>query len=233
MTILSKTLAITGWSALGGTAGYYALTRHNRIVPVPPTDYIFNHTLYARYNPNNAPVTQDLCVRQVPISKINPELLAGKEDGKLVTAFCQGIWGGLGFAYQRRFLEKKYRGPETASMLWDRPALKESQYPIGTQITDHFEVVSRNPTSIIVRCGDSPRKMEVRESDGLFEMTAEVKEKEGVVEFGLKSVFYNGTAPKAEEGQMGPMSPWIQWAHAQYDKILMETSLRGHVLKVR
>lgn len=140
---------------------------------------------------------------------------------------------GLGYAYQRRYLEKKYRGPSTATDLWDRKELKTATYDVGTRITDHFEVVSKTPNSIIVRCGDSPRKMEVRESDGLFEMTAEVKEKEGVAEFGLKSVFYNGMAEAAKEGAPGPMSPWMQWAHAQYDKLWMETSLRGNVLKLR
>lgn len=230
MGILRTTLAITGYSSLAGAASFYALTRHSKILPVSSSDYIFNHTLYARYNPNNAPVTQDICVRQVPLKKIRPELLEKADEGKLVEAFCAGVWGGLGYAYQRRFLEKKYRGPDTASQLWDRQALKTSSYPVGTQITDHFEVVAKTPTSIIVRCGDSPRKLDVRESDGLFEMMAEVKQAEGVVEFGLKSVFYNGLAQADKEGK-GPMTPWIQWLHAQYDKVLMETALRGSVMK--
>ncbi|KAI6791223.1 hypothetical protein KC363_g2944 [Hortaea werneckii] len=241
MTILSKTLAFSGWGSLVGAAGFVAMTRHCQISPVPPTDYIFNHTLYARFNPNNAPVTQDICTRKVPLDKIKPELLEAerseKGQGKLVEAFCQGIWGGLGYAYQRRYLEKKYRGPETATDLWERKDLKEAEYPLGTRITDHFEVVSKTPTSIIVRCGDSPRKMDVRDSDGLFEMMAEIKEKEGVAEFGLKSVFYNGLAQpdqvKGWEGAEPPMGPWIQWLHAQYDKLLMETSLRGQVCKMR
>jgi len=93
-------------------------------------------------------------------------------------------------------------------------------------------VVAKTPTSIIVRCGDSPRKLEVRESDGLFEMSAEVKRDEGVVEFGLKSVFYNGLGQTAErEGALGPMGPWTQWAHQWYDKVLMESALAKTVLR--
>lgn len=99
---------------------------------------------------------------------------------------------------------------------------------MGTKITDHFEVVSKTPTSIIVRCGDSPRVQEVRASDGLFEMIADIKADDGVVQFGLKSVFYNGLGPqpdgKVDQGR-GPMGPWIQWLHQQYDKILMETAI--------
>ena len=144
--------------------------------------------------------------------------------------------GYIGYAYQRRYLDKKYRGPDTATQLWDRKALKTSTYPIGTQITDHFEVVAKTSNSIIVRCGDSPRKVDVMDSDGLFEMFVDVKQDEGVAEFGLKSVFYNGLAvPDTVVNGRGigkePMSPWIQWLHAQYDKVLMETALRGSVMK--
>lgn len=86
-----------------------------------------------------------------------------------------------------------------------------------------FEVVAKSPESIIVRCGDSPRLQDVRSSDGLFEMTAEIKKDEGVAEFGLKSVFYNGLGSDKEAS--GPMPAHIQWLHQQYDKVLMETAL--------
>lgn len=59
-----------------------------------PDDYLFHSTLFARYNPNNAPVTQDLAVRRVPLSQIKPELL--EKEGKLTEAFCAGVWSGLG-----------------------------------------------------------------------------------------------------------------------------------------
>lgn len=76
-----------------------------------------------------------------------------------------------------------------------------------------------------MRCGDSPRIQDVRASDGLFEMTTEIDREQKLVEFGLKSVFYNGVAQPDKEGKKGdgPMSPWIQWLHAQYDKVLMST----------
>ncbi|PPJ55799.1 hypothetical protein CBER1_01641 [Cercospora berteroae] len=228
MSIFRTALAATGWTSLGATAGYVLWTRKTSIVDVPPTDYLFNSTLFARYNPNNAPVTQDLAIRRVPLTQIKPELL--EKEGKLTEAFCAGVWSGLGFAYQRRFLEKKYRSdPVTADHLWDTKDLQSSTYEPGTKITDHFEVVSKTTNSIIVRCGDSPRLTDVRESDGLFEMSAEIKKDEGIAEFGLKSIFYNGLAQPdqtANPGQ-GPMSNWIQWLHQQYDKVLMETALNN------
>ena len=96
MGIFRTAIAVTGYSTLAATASFYAITRHCKILPVSPSDYLLNHTLYARYNPNNAPVTQDVCVRKVPLKKIKAELLEEGEEGKLVEAFCAGVWGGVG-----------------------------------------------------------------------------------------------------------------------------------------
>lgn len=128
-----------------------------------------------------------------------------------------------GYAYQRRYLEKKYRGPETATHLWDTKDLAASDYAVGTLITDHFEVIAHTPESIIVRCGDSPSKMGVRESDGLFEMRTDIKKDEGVAEFQLKSVFYKGLG-KADGAPM----PWhVEKLHSYYAKLWMETAVRS------
>lgn len=97
MGLFRTTIATAGWGSLAVVGTFVALTRKCKITDVPPTDYIFNHTLYARYNPNNAPVTQDLCSRRVPLSKIKPELL--ENEGKLVEAFSAGVWGGLGMEH--------------------------------------------------------------------------------------------------------------------------------------
>lgn len=132
-----------------------------------------------------------------------------------------------GYAYQRRFLEKKYKNTSTtAHQLWSRPELKASTYEVGTQITDHFEVVSKTPEAIVVRCGDSPLKQEVRDSDGLFEMGVDIKKDEGVAEFRLKSVFYKGLG-KAD-GK--PMPEHIEFLHRLYTKLWMETAV-GNVVR--
>lgn len=225
MGLITKAIGLTGWSSLAVAGTFVAMTRKNRIVPIPASDYIFNTTHYARYNPNNAPVTHDICLRSVPLAQIKPELL--EKEGLLAEKFCAGVWSGIGYAYQRRYLEKKYRGPETESHLWDRKDLAESKYEVGTMITDHFEVVSKTPESVMVRCGDSPRSRDVRESDGLFEMTAVVKKDEGVAEFGLKSVFYNGLKGHESGSKDGPMPSHVQWLHQQYDKIWMESAIRN------
>jgi hypothetical protein len=131
-----------------------------------------------------------------------------------------------GYAYQRSYLEKKYKNDTTtAHQLWSRKDLLSNTYNVGTQITDHFEVVSKTPEAIVVRCGDSPLKTGVRDSDGLFEMGVNINKEEGVAEFRLKSVFYKGLG-KADSK---PMPDHIEFAHRLYTKLWMETAI-GNVL---
>jgi hypothetical protein len=131
-----------------------------------------------------------------------------------------------GYAFQRAYLERKYRGPATAHQFWTRSELKASKYEVGTQITDHFEVVEHTPEKITVRCGDSPLKRDVRPSDGLFEMGATINKAEGVAEFTLKSAFFQGLGKADSE----PMPAPIVWLHKQYTKLLMETAIRNVML---
>lgn len=77
----------------------------------------------------------------------------------------------------------------------------------------------------MVRCGDSPLKLDPRESDGLFEMAVDIKKDEGVAEFYLKSIFFNGL-PKTKGG--GSSMPWhMELLHREYSKIFMESALRN------
>lgn len=68
-------------------------------------------------------------------------------------------------------------------------------------------------------------KVDVRPSDGLFEMSVKINKEEGVAEFGLKSVFYKGLG-KAEAA---PMPPHIEMLHRWYTKLWMETAVRNVV----
>lgn len=228
---------------IGGTATigtFLWITRKDEFVPMTPTDEIYESKNFKKFNPSNNPTTHDLYVRKVPLSQLNPSLLEKK--GKLVEAFCVGIWSRwgklhrnsssdrcvndsvsaeLGYAFQRAYLSKKYEGPETSNQLWTPNQLRGSTYDVGTVITDHFVVVEKTPERIVVRCGDTPRKTGVREADGLYEMSAVVKPDQGVAEFGVKSVFFQGLG-KAE----APPMPWhIAFLHEQYSKLLLETAI--------
>ncbi|ODM15548.1 hypothetical protein SI65_09151 [Aspergillus cristatus] len=221
MGIIRGTLKLTtiGTAATLGT--FFWATRDSTFVPLPVTDHIFQSKLFSKFNPSKNPTTHDLCIRKVPLSEINPALLEKK--GKLVEAFCAGVWSGWGYAFQRAYLARKYQGPETANHLWSPEELRSSTYDKGTLITDHFEVVEKTPERIVVRCGDSPRLRDVRESDGLFEMSAVVKPDEGVAVFGLKSCFYKGLGKADSE----PMPAHIAWLHKQYTKLWLETAIRN------
>ncbi|KKK15768.1 hypothetical protein ARAM_004292 [Aspergillus rambellii] len=219
MGLIRGTLKLTTYGGLASLGAFFWATRKDNFVPVFPTDPIFQSTFYRKFNPEENPVLHDLCIRRVPLSEINPSLLEKK--GKLLEAFCAGVWSGWGYAFQRAYLARKYQGPETSSHLWTPNELRTSSYDVGTVVTDHFEVVEKTPERILIRCGDSPRRQGVRQSDGLFEISAVVKPDEGVAELGLKSVFYRGLG-KADGP---PMPPHIAWLHQQYTKLLSETAL--------
>jgi len=133
-----------------------------------------------------------------------------------------------GYTPQRLYLSTKYRNTTTtAHQLWTPTQLITSTYEPGTQITDHFEVLSKTRVgrlqSILVRCGDSPLKRDVRPSDGLFEIAAEVNIDKGYAEFRLKSIFYQGLG-KAEKEPIGGFGEWL---HRQYTKLWMESAVRN------
>ena len=86
--------------------------------------------------------------------------------------------------------------------------------------------MSKTPDAIVVRCGDSPLKTGLRDSDGLFLMGTTINKEEGVAEFKLMSVFYKGLS-KADSK---PMPNHIEFAHRLYTKLWMETAVQNVVL---
>lgn len=94
MGILRSIVALTGYGSLATVGTFVWMTRRSPVLPLSTSDYLYNSTFYARYNPERNPSTADVCVRKVPLSKIKPEYL--EKDGKLVERFCAGVWSGLG-----------------------------------------------------------------------------------------------------------------------------------------
>ena len=99
MGLIRKTFSALLLSSAGGAGGFAFWTRNSRFVPISPDDPIFSSAAYLRNNPNKNPQTKDLCVRRVPLGSIKPQLLEKESEGKLVEAFCAGVWGGLGSFY--------------------------------------------------------------------------------------------------------------------------------------
>lgn len=128
-----------------GYAGFSLYTRSTTFVPYDTTHDDLATPVFRKHNPlGNAPVCIDHAVKTIPLAKLKET-----DQSKLTTDFCRGVWSGLGYAYQRRYLEKKYRALENRDdHLWDRRQLAESDYAIGTKITDHFEVVEHTPEKV-------------------------------------------------------------------------------------
>lgn len=92
MGIIKKTFyttVLTGTALVGYVAGSTSIIR-----PLPRDDPIWKSNPFNRYNVQNNPSTQDVCIKRVPLSKIRPELL--EKDGDLVLEFCRGVWAGWG-----------------------------------------------------------------------------------------------------------------------------------------
>ncbi|KAF2192942.1 hypothetical protein K469DRAFT_619386 [Zopfia rhizophila CBS 207.26] len=203
-----------------GYAGFSFWTRQTKFVPYDSSSPDLSTPLARKVNPgSNPPVCIDHAVKTVPLNK-----LKSNDQGELTRDFCRGVWSGLGYAYQRRYLEKKYRAlPGRQDHLWSREELAKSGYEVGTKITDHFEVMEHTPEKVIVRCGDSPLNPDPRPSDGLFSMEVTKDDEAQTATFHLKSVFVNTTP----EGKNTQPLPWhFQFLHREYTKLWMETAVR-------
>jgi len=96
MGIIRKTLNTLILGSAGSAGAFAFWTRNSKFVPLPQDDPIFSSAAYRRNNPNRNPETKDLCVRKVELAKIKPQLLEKEGEGRLVEAFCAGVWGGIG-----------------------------------------------------------------------------------------------------------------------------------------
>lgn len=91
---LRKFLWIVGTGATVNVGVFLFATRKCAVVPVAATDPIYSSPAYARLNPQRNPATHDEVIRRLPLSSVRDELL--HNDGRLVEAFCGGIFGGIG-----------------------------------------------------------------------------------------------------------------------------------------
>ena len=141
-----------------------------------------------------------------------------RTDGRRLTR----SFGHTGYRLQRNYLARKYQGAATAKQLWTVQQLRESKYERGTQLTDHFEVIEKTKTEIMVRCGDSPRNAGPRPSDGLFIIGTHVVKARGEVVLELKSVFFDSS--RKIEGIHSSVPSWIEYPHRWYSRLLLETA---------
>ncbi|KAF2454621.1 hypothetical protein BDY21DRAFT_387427 [Lineolata rhizophorae] len=207
-------------STVAGAIGWKVYTKDTHFIDFSTSSPEFATAFYRAHNPapGNKPLLLDHAVKRVPLSKLRTS-----DTDELTREFSANIWGGPGFALQRKYHEKRGRHLEgRQDMLWEKGDLAKSDYRQGTKIADYFEVVQRTPEKVTVRWGDSPLVTGPRPSDGLF--SVEVSRDDKFATFHLKSIFFNSTPEGAEGGQL-PF--WYTPLHREYTKLWMETSVRS------
>lgn len=136
-------------------ASFY--TRSTKFVPYDTSSPDLATSLFKKHNPaGNPPVCIDHAVKEIPYGKLPQKYWTKANDGRisvaqdqLATDFCRGVWSGVAYRVQRRYLERKYRAlPGREDHLWDVKQLEESPYEVGTKITDHFEVLEHTPEKV-------------------------------------------------------------------------------------
>jgi hypothetical protein len=153
-------VGIAGGLGANALLGYSVLsfyTRGTQFVPYDTSASDFSTALFEKHNPSaNPPVCIDHAIKSIPYAKLPEKYLrkasgggVGVDQAQLATDFCRGVWGGLAYRVQRRYLERKYRAlPGREGHLWDVKELERSGYEVGTKITDHFEVVEHTDEKV-------------------------------------------------------------------------------------
>lgn len=154
--ILGIVVGVAGGLGANVALGYSVssfYTRSTKFVPYDTSSPDLTTATFAKHNPaKNPPGCIDHAIKEVPYGKLPQKYWIKGQDGKigvdqaqLTTDFCRGVWSGVAFRVQRRYLERKYRAlPGREEHLWDVKQLEKSDYAVGTNITDHFEVVEHN-----------------------------------------------------------------------------------------
>jgi phage shock protein PspC (stress-responsive transcriptional regulator) len=97
MGIFSKLVKTTVAGSIASVGVFWGATRNDIFEVMDSSDPIFQSAFYKKFNPSGNPTLHDVCVRRIPLDKIQPSLV--EEKGKLVEAFCAGVWGGMGKYY--------------------------------------------------------------------------------------------------------------------------------------
>ncbi len=132
-------------------------TRDTNFVPYDTSAPEFRTSVFKKHNPaSNPPVCIDHAVKEIPYGKLPQKYWTKTKDGRisvtrdrLAMDFCRGVWSGVAYRVQRKYLERKYRAlPGREEQLWDVKQLEDSTYDVGTVITDHFEVVEHTDNKV-------------------------------------------------------------------------------------
>lgn len=107
-----------------------------------------------------------------------------------------------GFDLGRLYYYLRHYSPTTSSQLWSRNELSTSNYEPGTELTNHFNVLSHTPSEIVLRFSDAPSVTGLRPLDGLFSISTQIDREAGVARLRFKTLIYRGD--EKMEGKPAP-----------------------------
>ncbi|CAI4211991.1 unnamed protein product [Parascedosporium putredinis] len=136
-------------------------------------------------------------------SAVQPALLEDARQGgtKLIEAFAAGMWGGYGYAVQRKIMLLT-KDDSCRDDLWEKEELLRSTFQPGTYFTNHFLILSKTPRQ--------PLRDGGRADDDA-----------GTVKLALKSITYSGVEGASTDPD--PFGGVGGWLHRQYAKLLVES----------
>lgn len=156
--VLGVVMGIAGGLGANALLGYGVMsfyTRSTKFVPYDTNSPDHSTPVFRAHNPSsNPPGCIDHAIKEVPYAKLPAKYRVkdSVDQAQLATDFCRGVWGGVAYRVQRRYLERKYRAlPGREGHLWDVKDLEKSSYEVGTVITDHFEVLEHTKDKVCSR----------------------------------------------------------------------------------
>ncbi|KAF4982578.1 hypothetical protein FZEAL_1810 [Fusarium zealandicum] len=190
--------------SMTGAGGFYLWTRNCHFEPFGPefNGPLFRHPIMKQINPWNKPASYDLGVLVVSFDELDDGLVEDATQGgtRLIEMFAEGMWGGYGYAIQRRILEL-LKNETSKDDVWSRKNLPECKYDPGTFFTNHFVVLEKTPTCIRMRSCFDPRQhpLAPQKMDSMVEMRAEVDREKRVVLLKLQCLTFDGTEMAKED----------------------------------
>ncbi|KAI1807509.1 hypothetical protein F4811DRAFT_549886 [Daldinia bambusicola] len=220
INVIRKSVA-TALVVAGGSGTYLAMTT-NLTSAIPADDEIWKTKSYVQLNRYHNPTIQDYSWKRLPLSKVRSDIRDNEEA--IVTEFCRGVWAGYAYVPQRVLTTLALRNSKTEDQLFDKNQLASAEYQLGTRFSDQFEVVERTSNSVTVRAGGSPREPGPREFDGMLILSAKVDKGAGMVEVGIKTAFFDSTAPVRDGKRPSPF--FIELLHRFYARALVDSGAR-------
>ncbi|KAH7261695.1 hypothetical protein BKA59DRAFT_461649 [Fusarium tricinctum] len=232
--ILRKRLLFAAKAAAGvsvaGAGTFHLVTRKCYFEPFGPENgkSLFEHPLLKQINPWNKPVSHDSCVREVPFEKLDPTLIEDARNGgtQLIERFIAGMWGGFGYAIQRKIMTFT-KDDVNKSDVWDKKDLLHCTYEPGTFFTNHFVVLSKTPTCITMRGCFNPHQSPPvpTDIDNIVELNAELDEVKKVAVLKLRVITFDGRQEASDkEDPFGGVGGWL---HRRYSTLLVESGARN------